>query len=68
MRTTAWGADITPGAEVTTHGRHGVGQPVVTGRVRSVDGQTVIIETPNGVRRRTIANVRRVNTADRNRS
>lgn len=52
--------DVAVGDVVTTHGRHGAGQPEITGRIVTRRGGSVWIETRDGVRERSISSVRRV--------
>jgi hypothetical protein len=60
--TQGWG-EIEVGDLVTSQGRHGAGQPAVTGRVLVIDGQHVTIQVTRDRRRRahrTIKNLRKV--------
>lgn len=53
--------NIEPGASVSTHGRHGAGQPAIAGVVQRVERGEVLIRTIEGKsRRRSINHVRRV--------
>jgi hypothetical protein len=60
---TPYGQDVIVGAMVTSRGRHGVGQPVVCGKVESIDGQMVTVRIheygkPSYTRTRTINKLR----------
>lgn len=54
-----WG-QVKVGDEVTSFGRHGAGQPRVTGELVRIEGQTGIVRTAQGERRRTVSNLRPV--------
>jgi hypothetical protein len=57
-----WGRDIVIGAKVTSDGRHGAGQPAVTGIVVRIERDSAIVAfgDRNGTqeRRRSIRNLR----------
>ena len=54
-----WG-QVKVGDIVTSQGRHGVGQPIVRGRVVAIDGQHARVDNGHVIRVRSLRNVRRV--------
>lgn len=55
-----WG-QVKVGDQVTTYGRHGAGQPVISGVVKEIVNGIVTIQAPGYVKRtRSIRNVRPV--------
>jgi hypothetical protein len=56
-----WGAGIAPGVVVTSDGRHGAGQPKITGRVILLtEHGMALVETSAGARLRSVRRLRRV--------
>jgi hypothetical protein len=56
-----WGAGIAPGVVVTSDGKHGAGQPKITGRVILLTGHGLaLVETSAGARLRSVRHLRRV--------
>lgn len=54
-----WGQGIVVGVTVTSFGRHGVGQPAITGEVVAVERDQASVRLPNGTtRKRSTSNLK----------